>query len=119
MDAQKKHNVGIFSCDASLLMKKPGNNDASTFTKAWWQIKDDGTYLKHDWTVKITPQAVFFPERLQKHLAKLSAPSWPGQIYLKTIKLGVGVVPDFIVLSKNAVSEYFKHKYECEKKIKK
>jgi len=35
------------------------------FIKAWQLVKWDGRYQKHDWTVKVDPDAVFFPERLR------------------------------------------------------
>ena len=76
-----------------------------------------GEYKKHDWTVKAWLDAVFIPVRLQKHLAKLGPPAYPGELYLKTTKHGVGLVPDFLVFSSNGVSAFLKHAPACKKNI--
>mmetsp|Transcript_75918 Transcript_75918/g.212838 ORF Transcript_75918/g.212838 Transcript_75918/m.212838 type:complete len:355 (-) Transcript_75918:73-1137(-) len=38
------------------------------FMEAWELIFDDGEWWNHDWTVKVDPDAVFFPDRLAKML---------------------------------------------------
>mmetsp|Transcript_132170 Transcript_132170/g.410748 ORF Transcript_132170/g.410748 Transcript_132170/m.410748 type:complete len:356 (+) Transcript_132170:18-1085(+) len=50
------------------------------FAKAWHQIFWTGKFRDHDWTVKIDPDATFFPDRLKEHLAPLS-PDQPWWIH--------------------------------------
>lgn len=93
MDTQLRRNTGIFACDEysvfSSINREFGNVtrvqtevvasslDAPTggiynmslnteiFLVVWRRIFKDGLYEKHDWTVKVDPDAVFFPHRLR------------------------------------------------------
>lgn len=47
----------------------PLNNQ--NFKNAWKAIKSSGVIEKHNWVVKVDPDAVFFPYRLQWHLKSL------------------------------------------------
>jgi hypothetical protein len=40
------------------------------FIKAWEMVKWDGRYIEHDWTIKVDPDAVFFPYRLRGRVAQ-------------------------------------------------
>jgi hypothetical protein len=42
--------------------------NAWIFIAVWKKVLDEGTYLKHDWTIKVDADAVFFPQRLRKVL---------------------------------------------------
>uniref|UniRef100_A0A7S1RVA9 Hexosyltransferase n=1 Tax=Alexandrium catenella TaxID=2925 RepID=A0A7S1RVA9_ALECA len=62
-------------------LSKPGQTTNSwlntmIFQKAWEQIRWDGRYKRHDWTVKVDPDAVFFPQRLRDLVRPHSTP--PG-----------------------------------------
>jgi len=43
--------------------------NAFIFIKAWKVIQEETPALRHDWTVKVDPDAVFFPDRLRYHVA--------------------------------------------------
>jgi len=116
-DAQKEKKAGVFGCEGSLVVKHPAGNASTAFYETWSAVKEDGEYKKHDWTVKAWLDAVFIPARLQKHLAKLGPPAYPGALYLKTTKHGVGLVPDFLVFSSNGVSAFLEHAPACKKNI--
>merc|ERR1712137_1197121 len=47
--------------------------NADVFTRAWQVVGMLGRWQYHDWTVKLDPDAVFFPDRLRKLL--LARPS--------------------------------------------
>jgi len=47
------------------------------FMEAWAMIVEDGTWWNHEWTVKVDPDAVFFPDRLRELL--LIATPDPGE----------------------------------------
>mmetsp|Transcript_44189 Transcript_44189/g.127646 ORF Transcript_44189/g.127646 Transcript_44189/m.127646 type:complete len:408 (+) Transcript_44189:72-1295(+) len=38
------------------------------FVEAWQTLIDEGVVMKHDWTAKLDPDAVFFPDRLRVRL---------------------------------------------------
>lgn len=53
------------------------------FFKAWEMVIADGKWWTSDWTVKVDPDAVFFPhrlaERIEQHTSGLNAePTWVG-----------------------------------------
>jgi len=50
------------------------------FMEAWQTLLDEGDVTKYDWTVKIDPDAVFYPERLRVWLKPFVV---PGDIYAK------------------------------------
>jgi len=57
--------------------------NTATFMKAWDMVIEDGTWWRSDWTVKVDPDAVFFPDRLrtkiEPHTGGLNAePVWVG-----------------------------------------
>jgi len=39
-----------------------------TFMQAWDKVIKEGRFRRHDWVVKVDPDAVFFPERLRYRL---------------------------------------------------
>lgn len=107
MKAQLKKREGIFSCDefavvadgpVSLGMGPFGevkslviphttvgiskdNTAANTliFIHAWQAIYNDFQFRKHDWTLKVDPDAVIVPKRLRVHLA----PHTGKKVYIK------------------------------------
>jgi len=96
IEAQLHHGIGIFTCDhhtvlSSERVKLEGGGrvfyaesigdmsceyggpyylalNSDIFLRAWKRVFSDGTYLKADLTVKVDPDAVFIPSRLQRHL---------------------------------------------------
>lgn len=59
-------------------LSKPGvttNSFLNTkvFLKAWDLLIKDGRFWEHDWVVKVDPDAVFFPDRLQDRLKPLTS----------------------------------------------
>lgn len=91
---QLKKCVHIFSCDGWIvvsdetvwLLKNPrvatvaykgpelaavaGESfNSAPFRGFWFEIQDDGQYAEYDWTVKVDPDTVFFPDRLRSNLA--------------------------------------------------
>jgi len=99
---QRKQGVGIFACDETavfsnstvLLPKKtpspvkitlmPGSlavtyggrwgtaMNTGVFNRLWTRVVEIGDYRQHDWTVKVDPDAVFFPDRLRNILRRRS-----------------------------------------------
>lgn len=63
-------------------MSTPGTTTTSwlnvlVFMKVWAWMKRDGRYVHFQWTVKVDPDAVFFPERLRGHLVPFTRPPQP------------------------------------------
>merc|ERR1712151_269233 len=86
------------------------------FQSIWEEVKDDKQYLDYEWTVKVDPDVVFFPDRLKDHLKKLSAPKTPG-IYVKNSNAKFGLLGAVQVYSKDAMKTYFKNHKDCSKNM--
>merc|ERR1711870_140016 len=81
-------------------------NNIDSFINAWNQVRDDGRYLKHGWTVKVDSDAVFFPDRLKAHLFDLRTPQG-SRVYLRNIDFKFGFLGALEVFSKEALEMYF------------
>lgn len=92
------------------------------FIKAWAMVLEDGRWWNHDWTIKIDPDAVFFPHRLKVALynfysaGDFSGPalfvancdrSWNNEPY--SLKL----FGSMEVISRNALGVYNARAKEC------
>mmetsp|Transcript_85765 Transcript_85765/g.188308 ORF Transcript_85765/g.188308 Transcript_85765/m.188308 type:complete len:462 (+) Transcript_85765:172-1557(+) len=60
------------------------------FTKMWEELANDGEWWNHDWTVKVDPDAVFFPRRLQANLASRTP---FGGVRMAGLDSGIGSEP--------------------------
>mmetsp|Transcript_44908 Transcript_44908/g.129760 ORF Transcript_44908/g.129760 Transcript_44908/m.129760 type:complete len:428 (-) Transcript_44908:104-1387(-) len=96
------------------------------FMEAWNMVLEDGRWWSHDWTVKVDPDAVFFPQRLKLRLypyymaGDYNGPAlyvancdrtWNGQPY--ELKL----FGSMEVISRNAVGMYHAHHQRCENEL--
>jgi len=107
---QEENKVGIFGCDAAAVysnkaitvaphvvtevvnstLKCGYGGDSGSALNAWifiavWQkVIDVADYKKHDWVVKVDPDAVFFADRLGRLLAKHK-----GAGYINNCKYGM------------------------------
>jgi hypothetical protein len=110
-------SASIFACDASTVFWSRQADFTSegswtsvvntdSFKLVWGEVKQDGQYQSHDWTVKVDPDSVFFPGRLRQHLQKLNAPK-ETPIYIKNVPMGFGFFGAIEVFSKEAVDKLF------------
>jgi len=81
------------------------------FMKVWDRILEDNRPRLHDWTVKVDPDAVFFPARLRGVL--LSHHETPQGIYLNNCQFGLHGPLE--VFSRNAVSAWSYGRNACVK----
>jgi hypothetical protein len=120
---QRQHAYGIYACDSQMVVS--GAIELTSvrelkviqkeFTQVWDEVRQDGRYLQHDWTVKVEVDAVFFPERLAQHLHVLSPPA-DASLYIKNSETE-GLARPLQVLSTSAMKLYFKHDKICKEKI--
>jgi len=94
LEMQQQHGISIFLCDeymvysnkpvrlgsdltasvinSDLKCKSGGDYGKALnswiFIEVWRKVIADGRYFHHDWTVKVDPDAVFFPDRLKEVL---------------------------------------------------
>lgn len=125
LDAQRENGVGIFQCDAHAIFqgapapmgdwKSLANTDV--FIDVWENsIKQDENWKKHDWTVKVDVDLVFFPDRLRWHIDNLCAPKKTG-VYLKNTDFKWGFLGSLEVFSSQAMQMYYQVGWKCAENI--
>jgi hypothetical protein len=79
------------------------------FMKVWDKIIADKRTQFHDWTVKVDPDAVFFPERLRALLPNHK--ETPKGVYLNNCRFGMHGPLE--VFSRNAVNAWADGRWAC------
>jgi len=82
-------------------------------------VREDGRFLRFDWTIKVDPDCAFLPHRLRAHLWPLRVPAG-ASVYIKNTNEDVGLSNgQFLgaveILSKKAVMTYFDNAHDCQK----
>jgi len=121
---QKSYTLGVFGCDEhNVFFGSPAQRGAwksvvntDQFITVWGQVKDDGKYLNHNWTVKVDPDAVFFPERLRWHIDQLQAPNG-AKLYLKNCDFKFGFMGSLEIFSLEAMKTFFRNRDSCSEHI--
>jgi len=87
--------------------------NAGIFIALWKKVIDSGRFRFHDWTVKIDPDAVFFPDRLRGRLHEVIEGA--NGTYINNCKYGLhGPVE---VFSRSAIDLYGENYMQCEQKF--
>jgi len=110
-------------------MKKGNVAIAGQMTNSWLNVKlfmkvfdamiHDGRFWMYDWVVKVDPDAVFFPDRLRKHVQPLTSHEGPGNYYIRNCGSNpwIHLMGAIEVFSKPAMQKYFNEKWKCESKL--
>jgi hypothetical protein len=129
--AQMQQNGwSVFGCDANKVMNGGAaprakeataggwNSVANTdiFVTIWDQIIAEGQWKNFDWTVKVDPDAVFFPDRLRQHLGKLRAPAGSA-VYIKNCDFKFGFMGSLEIFSMKATELFSLNGAQCKNKI--
>mmetsp|Transcript_22712 Transcript_22712/g.51950 ORF Transcript_22712/g.51950 Transcript_22712/m.51950 type:complete len:403 (-) Transcript_22712:96-1304(-) len=86
------------------------------FLQAWTQLKEERKYEKYEWVVKVDPDAVFFPERLVKHLNR-AAPNGGRSMYFLNCKFSFGLFGALEVLSRRAMDDLLGGQERCKREL--
>jgi hypothetical protein len=125
MDYQQKEGLGIFACDAHSVLTVKQQHEArgyksksniNFFVEHWDKVRKDDVWAKYDWTVKVDPDTVFFPNRLKLRLDKLNTPAG-ASVYIENIDFKYKFISALEVLSKAALKLYFSHRSECQEHL--
>jgi len=116
----KTNKVHIYQCDEHAFFSGGQTGKAAwgsysnidSFVAVWRNVRDDGRWRNHDWTVKVDADAVFFPHRLKDHLFKLRTPQG-SRVYLKNINYRFQFMGALEVLTREALEIYFKDGDQC------
>merc|ERR1719401_2761099 len=113
--AQRAHKVGPFACDASdVLRAKPGVDagSARAMVDSLEYIHRSGRYQRYDWTVILSPDAVFLPDRLKLRLLALYPPAGEA-VYIQSRERPARSGAALSVFSKLAMEAYFERGAAC------
>mmetsp|Transcript_27450 Transcript_27450/g.81823 ORF Transcript_27450/g.81823 Transcript_27450/m.81823 type:complete len:440 (-) Transcript_27450:41-1360(-) len=86
------------------------------FLQAWRQAKEEGLTQSHEWSVKVDPDAVFFPARLQTRLS-LAVKAPGASLYFLNCKLGFELYGALEVFSKIAMETFFNGIGRCKTEL--
>jgi len=120
VEAMRKAKASIFACDASATFEGARTasadwrsiNNTDVFARVWAEVKADGQYALHDWTVKVDADAVFFPGRLKQHLLDMR-PRPDTAIYLHNVHFSLHFMGALEAISKQAVDIFLEDMDEC------
>jgi hypothetical protein len=119
VQVQRSRGVGAFACDDSRVFRAPHGVDphsVDALLSALEEIRREGSYRKHGYTVKLTPDAVFLPERFKASLLEIRVPQ--GQaLYFQTCRDSVRIDGAMEVFSRNALEAYFEQGGHCAEHI--
>jgi hypothetical protein len=84
------------------------------FMEAWQLVSYDGRFKKHDWTVKVDPDAVFFAERLRWNVRQHTPPGGAPFFYMNCNLYQIALYGSLEVFSRKAMIAYFNGKDRCK-----
>jgi len=107
------HGLTSHIVDSDLKCDKGGEFgtalNLNIFIAVWKKVVEDAVFLEHDWTVKVDPDAVFFPQRLRGIVAM--HPETDKGVYLNNCKFGLhGPIE---VFSRHAVTTWSTGHKQC------
>jgi len=86
--------------------------NSEVFIKVWKKIFDEQKFAKHDWTVKVDPDAVLIPERLKMQVADADG---KASVYLNNCDQGLhGPIE---VISQGGMKEFHAGIEHCKDKL--
>jgi hypothetical protein len=88
-----------------------------TFMAIWDMVVADGRFRQHEWTVKVDPAVVFFPDRLRPRLLAPTAVGGPAVLVNCHVGSQVKLLESLQVLSQQALDTYSARQEECQKTL--
>mmetsp|Transcript_117313 Transcript_117313/g.378604 ORF Transcript_117313/g.378604 Transcript_117313/m.378604 type:complete len:523 (+) Transcript_117313:149-1717(+) len=131
--AQLKRRASIFSCDESEVfshgralelgdgrvttrVEGPGAHP-NAFQQVWERVRKAGRYKKHDWTVKVEPDTVFFPHRLRFHVKRHTTQQGLNKFFTNCNGYSSKLAKSIEVFSRQAISKYLFDGGQCMRKF--
>lgn len=112
----KQQQLSICRCDESLFVNAPSGTSmgdtVEPFIKAWALVGSEDIWQGHDWTVKVDPDAVFFPIRLRKHLEALRTPEGAA-VYVRNSDTQFHLIGTIEAMSREAMRLHYLRADRC------
>jgi len=116
----KEQGKGIMQCDDyNLFDGQEGGSvhNIQSFIHAWQLVKEDGRWKQNDWSIKVDPDAVFFPEHFRKKLEWVWRTPQGAAIYMRNTFYKFQFLGALEALTREAVEILFDRSWECEAKL--
>lgn len=116
----KEQKKGIMQCDDHALfdgLEGGSVHNIQSFIRAWNMVKDDGRWKRNDWSIKVDPDAVFFPDHLRTKIMYNYKTPQGSTVYLRNTFYKFQFLGALEVLTREALELYFEKGWECEAKL--
>jgi len=92
-------------------------HNINSFVEAWKKVKDDGRWKNNDWSIKVDPDAVFFPEHFRSKVKYNWKTPQGSTVYLRNTFYKFQFLGALEALTREAMEIYFERGYECEEHL--
>jgi hypothetical protein len=89
-------------------------HNIQSFISAWKKVKEDGRWKRNDWTIKVDPDAVFFPEHLRQKIRWNYRTPQGSAVYLRNTFYKFKFLGALEAMTREAMELYFERGWECE-----
>lgn len=131
VQAQQQRGVGVFGCDEHDVFSHGGaaelgngllateveleQGHPNTFQQAWLKVRSQRKYTRHDWTVKVDPDTVFFPHRLRGHVERHTTEQGQSKFIVNCLSKDSKskLAASMEVFSRQAISTYLWNGKSC------
>jgi len=116
----KERGLGIMQCDDYSIfdgLEGGSVHNIQSFIRAWNLVKDDGRWKDNDWSIKVDPDAVFFPDHFRKKVEWQYRTPQGATIYLRNTFYKFKFLGALEALTREAMEVYFERSWECEAKL--
>lgn len=113
----KKEKKGIMQCDDwSIFDGFEGGSvhNIQSFIHAWKLVKDDGRWKQNDWSIKVDPDAVFFPDHFRKKLVWQYKTPQGSAVYMRNTFFEFQFLGGLEALTREALEIYLTNGWQCE-----
>lgn len=113
----KERGLGIMQCDDYSIfdgLEGGSVHNIQSFIQAWQKVKDDGRWKQNDWSIKVDPDAVFFPEHFRRKLEWVYRTPQGSAIYMRNTFYKFQFLGALEVLTREALEIYFERGWQCE-----
>jgi len=113
----KEQNKGIMQCDDySIFDGVEGGSvhNIQSFIRAWQMVKDDGRWKRNDWSIKVDPDAVFFPDHFRKKLEWQWKTPQGAAVYLRNTFYKFNFLGAIEALTQEGLEIYFERGWQCD-----
>lgn len=113
----KEQKKGIMQCDDYSIfdgLEGGSVHNIQSFINAWNMVKDDGRWKQNDWSIKVDPDAVFFPEHFRRKLEWVYKTPQGATVYMRNTFYKFKLLGAIEALTREALELYFARGWECE-----